>query len=81
MRALGYSDGQNVIVEYRFADGNDDRLPELAMQLVATGVDMIVATNSAATKAAIQATRSIPIIMVTSGDPVGSRRAPQRASD
>jgi putative ABC transport system substrate-binding protein len=72
MRALGYVDGQNVFIEHRFADGNDDLLPDLAKQLVAAGVEMIVVTNSATTRAAMQATKSLPIIMVTSGDPVGS---------
>jgi putative ABC transport system substrate-binding protein len=72
MRALGYVDGRNIIIEYRFADGNDDLLPDLAKELVAAGVAMIIATNSATTKAAMQATASLPIIMVTSGDPVGS---------
>ena len=47
-------------------------LPALAKQLIAAGVDMIVATNSATTQAAIKATPSLPIIMVTSGDPIGS---------
>lgn len=72
MRSLGHIDGQNVTIEYRFAEGNDQLLPELAKQLVEIGVDMIVVTNSATTRAAMQATRSIPIIMVTSGDPIGS---------
>jgi putative tryptophan/tyrosine transport system substrate-binding protein len=72
MRALGYMDGKNIVIVYRFADGNDGMLPALAEQLVAAGVDIIVATNSATTRAAIEATPSLPIIMVTSGDPIGS---------
>src|ERR1700737_4343095 len=72
MRALGYIDGENIVIVYRFADGNDGMLPALAKQLIAAGVDMIVATNSATTQAAIKATPSLPIIMVTSGDPIGS---------
>jgi putative ABC transport system substrate-binding protein len=70
LRALGYTEGQNIAIEYRFAQGNDARLPELAKELVALNVDVIVATNASATNAAMNATRTIPIVMVTSGDPL-----------
>jgi putative tryptophan/tyrosine transport system substrate-binding protein len=71
LRELGYSDGHNVLIEYRFTDGSDERLPAAAKQLVNIPVDVIVCTNSTATAAAISATSTIPIVMVTSADPVG----------
>ena len=70
-RDLGYVNGQNVRLAYRFAAGQHDRLPELAAQLVRLNVDLIVTTGTAATTAARDTTSSIPIVAV-SGDPVGS---------
>jgi ABC-type uncharacterized transport system substrate-binding protein len=67
----GYVDGQNVRVEYRWAEGNEARLHEFAMELVALEVKVIVAQTNPATQAAKQATSSIPIVTV-SNDPVGS---------
>jgi putative ABC transport system substrate-binding protein len=71
LRALGYVEGQNLRIERRYAEGSDARLGELAAELVRLPVDVIVAGGSAATKAAQQATRTIPIVMASSGDPVG----------
>jgi ABC-type uncharacterized transport system substrate-binding protein len=70
MRDLGYSVGGNVAIEYRFGGGNDELLVPLAKELTQIPVRAIVATNSAAVAAAIKATSTIPIVMVTTGDPV-----------
>jgi ABC-type uncharacterized transport system substrate-binding protein len=72
LRDLGYVEGQNIAIESRSAEGKDDRLPALAADLVRSKVDVIVATSGAATKAAQQATRTIPIVMSLVNDPVGS---------
>ncbi len=72
LRELGYVEGQNIAVEYRFAEGRPERLPEFAAQLVALKVDVIVTPNPAGTQAAREATRTIPIIMLGVADPVGS---------
>jgi putative ABC transport system substrate-binding protein len=72
MREHGYVEGKNLMVEWRFADGNFDRLPGLAADLVRLKVDAIVAVASAAIGAAQKATTTIPIVMATTGDPVGS---------
>jgi len=72
LRELGYVEGQNIKMEYRFADGRPERLPELAAELVALKVDIIVAPNPAGAQAAKQATSTIPIVMLSVVDPVGS---------
>jgi putative tryptophan/tyrosine transport system substrate-binding protein len=72
MRELGYVEGKNLVIEWRFADGNFERLPGLAADLVQLKVDVIVAVASAAIGAAQKATTTIPIVMATTGDPVGS---------
>jgi putative ABC transport system substrate-binding protein len=64
-------DGQNIAIEYRFAEGRLERLPELAVELVRLKVDVILATSSPPALAAKNATRTIPIVMATSADPVG----------
>ena len=71
LRDLGWLDGQNFILELRAAGGRYDRLPDLAADLVRLKVDVIVAQGSAASVAARDATRTIPIVMVSVGDPVG----------
>jgi len=71
LRDLGYVDGKNIILEYRFDDGRPERLPELAAQLARLKVDVIVATTNASIVAAKQATTAIPIVMVLALDPVG----------
>jgi putative ABC transport system substrate-binding protein len=70
MRDLGYVEGQNLRIEYRDAEGSAERLRDLAAELVRLQVEVIVAAGNAATRAAQQATRTIPIVM-NSGDPVG----------
>jgi putative ABC transport system substrate-binding protein len=70
VRDLGYVEGKNLVIESRWADGNYDRLPDLATQLVALKVDFILTSGTPGARAAKSATTTIPIIMVTSGDPV-----------
>jgi putative ABC transport system substrate-binding protein len=70
LRELGYVEGKNLVIEYRFAEGKLDRLPSLAAELVQLKVDVIVATGSPSTRAAQQATRTIPIVMILVGDPI-----------
>ena len=72
LRELGYVEGKNMIIEDRWAEGNYERLPGLAAELVQMKVDVIIAGGSAAVQAAQQATTTIPIVMVRIGDPVGS---------
>ena len=71
LRDLGYVEGQNLIIEHRYAEGSEERLHDLAAELVRLKVEVIVAGGSVATRAAQQATRTIPIVMASSGDPVG----------
>lgn len=70
LRALGYQDGKNVIIEYRSAEGDADRLPFLAEELVANRVDIIVAAGGDPAIAARNATRTIPIVMLFTADPI-----------
>jgi ABC-type uncharacterized transport system substrate-binding protein len=72
LRDLGYVEGQNLVVERRDAEGQLDRLPELAAQLVARKVEVIVTWGVPGTRAAQQATSTIPIVMAEAGDPVGT---------
>ena len=72
LRDLGYVEGQNIAIEYRWAEGQLDRLPDLAAELVRLKVDVIVASSTPTALAAKNATRTIPIVFVTAGDPVGS---------
>jgi putative ABC transport system substrate-binding protein len=71
LRELGWIEGQNIVIERRFAVGNVDRLKGFASELVRSEVDVILAAASAATQAAKDATRSIPIVFANAGDPVG----------
>ena len=70
LRQLGYIDGKNVALEYRYADGQLDRLPELAAELVALNADVLVVSGTRAAVAAKQATSIIPIVLADVGDPV-----------
>src|SRR6476620_2160069 len=72
LREFGYAEGQNFAFEAPSADGNTDRLPELASDLARLPVDVIVATFTPCALAAKQATTTIPIVMAAVGDPVGS---------
>jgi putative ABC transport system substrate-binding protein len=71
LREIGLVEGQSVIVEYRWAEGHQSRLPDLAIDLVRLAPDLIVAATSPSAMAAHRATASIPIVMVNVGDPVG----------
>src|SRR5215813_6681407 len=70
LRELGYTEGRNIIVEYRWAEGKLERLPELAAELVGRKVDVIMAPAPQAALAAHHATRTIPIVIIGVGDPV-----------
>jgi len=72
LRELGYVEGQNIVIEYRWAEGNFERLPELAAELVRLKVDVIVAAVTQASLAAKNASGTIPIIMVAVANPVDS---------
>ncbi len=72
MGKLGWIEGKNIAIEYRFAEQKDERLPELAADLVRLKVDLIVASGTPSSLAAKSATTTIPIVMVQAGDPVGS---------
>jgi putative ABC transport system substrate-binding protein len=69
---LGYVEGKNIAIEYRYAEGREDLFPDLAAQLVHLAVNMIVTTGTPATRAAKAATNTIPIVMSAVGDPVGA---------
>src|SRR4051812_38985064 len=71
LRDLGYVEGQNFVLVDRYAEGQQERLPVLAAELVRLEVDIIVAPTSGSAKAAKDTTRTIPIVMAASGDPVG----------
>jgi len=70
LRDLGWVEGQNLIIEYRWAEGNVEQLPDLAAELVRRKVDVIVAPAGSAALAAKNATSSIPIVMIAPSDPV-----------
>src|SRR5262245_9685123 len=72
LRDLGYVEGRNLLIEYRDAEGNNERLPALAAELVALKVDVIVAPTTPAALAAKQPTRTIPIVFTNVADPVGN---------
>jgi putative ABC transport system substrate-binding protein len=72
LRDLGYVEGRNLVIEYRYAEGKVEQLPALAAELVALKVDVIVASGTLAALAAKQATSTLPIVFSPAGDPVGS---------
>ena len=72
LRELGYVEGRNIGIEWRYADGAYDRLPELAAELAALKVDVIVTSGTPGVRAARRATTTIPIVTVSFADPVGS---------
>jgi len=72
LRELGYVEGKNIFIEWRFAEGKSDRLASLAAELVRLKVDVIVAEAPTSTRSAKQATVTIPIVMMFDDDPVGS---------
>jgi putative ABC transport system substrate-binding protein len=72
LRDLGWNDGQNLIIEARWAGGQSQRLPEMAAELVGLQPDAIVAITTPAARAAVNATRTIPVVFTMVADPVGS---------
>jgi ABC transporter substrate binding protein len=72
MSKLGWIEGKNIAIEYRFSELKAQRLPELAADLVRLNVDLIVTTGEPPARAAKSATTTIPIVMANAGDPVGS---------
>ena len=72
LRELGYNEGKNVVIEWRFGDGKEDRAAALVNDLVRLNVDLIVTGGSGATRLAKEATKTIPIVMAQDNDPVGN---------
>jgi putative ABC transport system substrate-binding protein len=72
LRELGYVEGKNIVIEYRYAEGKRERVPDLAAELVRLKVDVIVTTGAVPVLAAKKASPTIPIVFASSSDPVGS---------
>jgi putative ABC transport system substrate-binding protein len=72
LRELGYTEGKNIVIEYRWAEGKIERLPSLATELVRLDVDVILTAGPTSTRSAKEATGTIPIVMGFDNDPVGS---------
>ena len=72
LAVLGYVEGKNIIIEYRYAEGRPERLPELAEDLVRLKVELFVVPNDLTARAAKKATTTIPIVMWSSGNPIGT---------
>jgi len=72
LRDLGYVDGRNIVIEYRWAEGSYERFPSLIAELLAMKVDVIVTAGTPAALAVKKATASVPLVMVAVGDPVGT---------
>ena len=72
LRELGHVEGATIAIEYRWAEGQDDRLPDLAAELVRIKPDVIVTTGTPGTLAAKQATATIPIVFASSGNPLNT---------
>src|SRR5262245_39285712 len=72
LRELGYVEGKNIVIEWRSPEGKADRLPALAAELVRLKVDVIVTTGASVTRAAKEATVTIPIVMAQDNDPVAN---------
>ena len=70
LHTVGYTEGKNIVIEYRYAEGKLDRLPDLATELVRLNVDVIVTTTHPGVRAAKSASGTIPIVFAVTGDPV-----------
>jgi putative tryptophan/tyrosine transport system substrate-binding protein len=71
LRELGYVEGRTIAIEWRFAEGRDDQLPQLAAELIGLPVDLVLAAGPMATRTARDASRTLPIVMCFPGDPIG----------
>lgn len=71
LRELGYIEGGNIAIDVRSAEGRLEQMPGMAAMLIKSGVDVVIAVNAPGTRAAIEATKSIPIVMTAIGDPIG----------
>jgi putative tryptophan/tyrosine transport system substrate-binding protein len=72
LRQLGYVEGKNILIEYRYAEGKGERLPDLVAELVRLKVDIIVTIGPGPTLAAKKASGTIPIVFASANDPVGT---------
>ncbi len=72
LKDLGYVDGKTILIEFRYAEGKRDRIPSLVADLIQLRVDLLVSPDPQAIRAAKQATKTIPIVMVTNQDPVAT---------
>ena len=72
LRDLGYIEGQNIVIEYRYADGVVDRFPDFAVELTRLNVDVLVVGGTLAARSAKAATATVPIVFTVVGDPVGT---------
>src|SRR5207344_1228209 len=76
---LGYVEGKNLAIEWRFADGQHDRLPALARDLLEAKPEVVVSHTTPGTQALMRITRSVPIVFTSATDPVGSGLVPSLA--
>jgi putative tryptophan/tyrosine transport system substrate-binding protein len=72
LRDLGYIEGKNIVIEWRWAEGKYERFPELIAELIASKVDLLVTAGTPATIAVKKATTTLPLVMIAVGDPVGT---------
>ena len=79
LRELGYEEGRNIVIEYRWAEGQYERFPALVAELIAAKVDVIVTAGTPAALAMKNATTTVPLVMVAVGDPVGTGLVPSLA--
>lgn len=79
LRELGYEEGRNIVIEYRWADGKYDRFPALVAELLAAKPDVIVTAGTPAALAVKKGTTTVPLVMVAVGDPVGTGLVPSLA--
>jgi ABC-type uncharacterized transport system substrate-binding protein len=79
LRELGYEEGRNIVIEYRWADGKYDQFPALVAELIAAKVDAIITAGTPAALAVKRATTTVPLVMVAVGDPIGTGLVPSLA--
>jgi ABC-type uncharacterized transport system substrate-binding protein len=79
LRALGYEEGRNIIIEYRWAEGKYERFPTLVTELLASNVEVLVTAGTPASLAIKKATTTVPVVMIAVGDPIGTGLVPSLA--